>query len=493
MFPNVNLLNILLLCSGLLIPVPYLIAQRLPKWQMNETLKNVICYWLNFLFIIILFRVLIGSLLIVTPMELSGIAKFYPIRIAYPNYGLFQGLPFVIFCFVILAHIEQICNFISGHSFKYFILYVFSVILLLAVGGIHGGLIDGNIGIANATDHLADASLNRTLTDLFVTHTDRIVGLINPSYHAPHSSSHPAGSLAYWQIISHHVSPFIFSIINVLLFSLAFPVMYWALHKRFDHVITLQSVIACLFIPSMLIYGRSDDAVYYSLAVTVMAFIFVAVHEKKYVFTLLAGIFFIGAMNFSYASIVLLPAIFLFNANLTMTKSWQYIRRITPHILILLTIILIAIIMEMKITKFDWLAAFHASAQHNKDSNIFSLLAHGRYAEVINHRIMAVCDFLIFAGPLLLYLFISLFKNRRKTPSDWQIKNVALMLMLFVLVINSNGPGEISRPWGSLFLLIGFFWLPEFFIQKNQITRFLLIQAQFAWALILQVFLNFSW
>ena len=106
---------------------------------------------------------------------------------------------------------------------------------------------------------------------------------------------------------------------------------------------------------------------------------------------------------------------------------------------------------------------------------------------------MAIYDFLIFAGPLFLYLFIRLIKTRNKNINELRIKNIALIILLSFLAINSNGPGEVSRPWGSLFILIAFFWIPELFSNEKENTRWLLIRAQLAWALMLQTFINFSW
>lgn len=492
---NINLLNLLLLVTASFIPLPYLIMKRIysNESHLDEVLKNTLHYWLYFLLSILCLRLSIGILSVCTNFEFAGVGKYYPIRIAGLNYGLLQGLPYLLFCILLFKFIKNTQNVFLKIPLRLFILWVFSSIFLLSFGGIHGGLIAGNAWMAIAPEHLADANLNKTLSDVFLTHTDRVLGLIKPSYLAPHSTSHPAGSVAYWQAMTHLTNPFMFSFFNVLFFSLAFSVICWSLRRSFDDKIALQSVVACLFIPALLIYGRSDDVLYYALAAMIGSLLMVAINENKYLLTFFAGILFVCAMNLTYASVILLPAIFSFNANIRLVEIMQYIRRIIPHLLILIAIIFFSVRLEIQMMGFNWIEAFRASVQYNQGSNIFSLFAHKAYAEGINDRFMAVFDFLIFGGPLFLYLFISLIKNKGKNITVWKIKNIALVVLFCILAINSNGPGEISRPWGSLFLLIGMFWLPEFLNKKKEEPRWLLIQTQFVWSLLLQTFLNFGW
>lgn len=490
---NISLLIALLLSSILFIPVLYVVLQRLRAWQIEEELKTTLRYWLYFILSILGLRVLIGFLLMVTGAKLFGVDKFYPIRIAYPNYDLLQGIPYLLACLAVLLRLGRIRDFIIESRWKYILLWVFAVVLLLSFGGIHGGLISGNVGIANSSEHLADATLNKTVAEVFANHTDRVAGRIKPSYQAPHSTSHPAGSIAYWQILVNNTTPFVFSVINVLVFAFAFPVMYWALRRRYDNATAFQGVMACLFIPAVLIYGRSDDAVYYFFACVIISLVSIALHEYRYGLTFGAAGVLVGAMNFSYASVVLLPAALSFNTNTSLAQVWRYLGRATPHVLIFVGIVWAALVMEMWATSYNWLDAFSASVHYNHGSTIVSMLKNGNYARVINDRVMAIYDFLIFAGPLFLYLFVQLVRNCSQHIGAWQFKNISLVLLLCALAINSNGPGEVSRPWGSLFLIIGFFWLPEFLRQENEKTRWLLIRAQFAWALILQAPLNFGW
>ena len=492
MADNINLLSVLLLCTGLGFPLLFVLARYLTFVRMDGSLQSALRYWIYFLYSLVGVRVLMGLFLIVTDIRFYAVAKFYPIRIAYPNYGLFRGLPYVLLCIGMIIYVKPIMDFIIGNRWKYFLLGVFSATFLLFFGAIHGGFVIGNAWMTIAPEHFADATLNSTIYDVFATHANRIAGIIKPAYRAAHTLSHPAGSLAYWHVMTHNTTPIIFAMLNVLLFSLAFPAMYWALNRRFDCLTTFQSVIACLFIPAMLIYGRSDDAVYYSFAAIIASLVSVAVNEKKYMLIPIAACLFVVAINFSYASIVLLPLIFSFIPETRLDQIWQYVRRIIPHLLILIALIFVGMVLESSLTPYKWLDAFNASAHRSNSGTFLFLILHGEYLRAISDRIMAIFDFLIFAGPLFLYIFICLIKSQRKPLGAWRIKSLALLIILSVFSLYSLGPGELARPWGSLFLLIGFFWLPEFLAKESQERRWLLIKMQVAWALALQVFINFS-
>ena len=164
---HINLLIVLLLCTGLLIPIFYVVTYRLPAWSSNSTIEITIRYWLYFLFSIFGLRVLVGFLLLFTGLTLSGIAKFYPIRIAYPNYDLLYGIPYVFLCLMIFFNLERIKNYIFYNRSKYFFLWLLSVIFLISFGSIHGGLVPGNAWMASAQEHLSDASINHTISEVF--------------------------------------------------------------------------------------------------------------------------------------------------------------------------------------------------------------------------------------------------------------------------------------------------------------------------------------
>src|SRR3990172_3270511 len=191
---QVNLLNILLI-STLVIALPLIQWMRGSALRdMNPTKARVIKNWLIFIIAIVFLRAVVGTIFMVGGVSHWSIQKFYPIRIAYPNYGILGGLPYVIVGFIILAYLRAICNFIFSSRKRYFLLWAFSAVLSIIYGGIHGGITTGNIGISGALDHIYDASLNTTIAETFSTHTDRITGHVKPGYKTAHTLSHPAGS-----------------------------------------------------------------------------------------------------------------------------------------------------------------------------------------------------------------------------------------------------------------------------------------------------------
>lgn len=490
---QVNTLNILLI-STLVIALP--IIQWLKGTylrDMNPTEVLVVKNWLLFILVILFLRALVGTLFMVGGFSHWSIQTFYPVRIAYPNYGILGGLPYLIIGIGIFSYLRSIAVFLSSSRSRYVLLWAFSAVLSIIYGGIHGGLLAGNIGVAGGLDHIHDASLNATIAETFLTHSDRVAGLIEPGYKAAHTLSHPAGSLAYWQFMTRAASPVVFSLANVVIMSFAFPVMYWALRRHHPDKDAIQVVIGCMVTPAILVYGRSDDAVYYAFAAMIMAISYISILERRYLLTLATGVLLAVAMNISYASFILLPALMSFNASEQLKKIWTHLRLVAPHALLIAAAAIIVIGVTQKYFGYMYLDSFLASVAHNAGSNIVHMLRAGRYWIIVNDRVMAICDFLLFGGPLLLYMLYQLFKGADWNIGGWLIRNTALSVLMLVLMINSNGPGEVSRPWGSVYLIIGFVWFAHVLKHDDEKTRWRMIQAQFLWALVLQTTLNFGW
>jgi len=198
-------------------------------------------------------------------------------------------------------------------------------------------------------------------------------------------------------------------------------------------------------------------------------------------------------MNYSYAAVVLAAAVFSFDAERPLSQVTKYIRSVLPHLLSVLAVALLSTAAITLWLNYQWLDAFIASVQHNAPSTLRELFHRGAYGRVISDRIMTISDFLIFGGPLLLLLLRSLLVEPIGKITDRRIKDIALAALFVVLLINSNGPGEVSRPWGSLFLLIGFYWLADLLKKEEENTRWWIIKSQFWWAITLQTVLNFGW
>ena len=490
---QIDLLNILLI-STLVIALPIIQWMRGSALRdMNPTEARVIKNWLIFMIAILFLRAVVGTIFMVGGVSHWSIQKFYPIRIAYPNYGILGGLPYVVIGFIILAYLPSICHFISSNRSRYVLLWAFSVVLSITFGGIHGGIITGNIGVSGALDHIHDASLNRTIAETFSTHTDRITGHLEPGYKAPHTLSHPAGSLAYWQFMTHATSPIVFSLINVFILSLAFTVMYWALRRHYPDKDASQVIIGCMVTPAILIYGRSDDAVYYAFAAVIMALSYISIMERRYMLTLGIGVLLAVAINISYAALIMVPALLTFTTNERLNKLWTHIRLVTPHALIIAVVVIFMTSVTRKYLGYSYLDAFLASVDHNSGSNIVHMLGNGYYWVILNDRIMTICDFLLFGGPLFLYLFYRLCKGADWKIVGWRIRNIALSVLMLVLIVNSNGPGEVSRPWGSIYLVVGIIWFAELLKHEEESTRWWIIRSQLLWGLTLQTILNFGW
>ena len=482
-----------LLFSGFFAWPVYLFANSRIVNSMQPVRCTLAKQWLYFLLILIGIRFAIGSYLLIADSSIYGVGKLYPIRIGYPNYGFLQGLPYLVFCILVVINLKSIIGFIVASRWKYVFIWLLASLFMLSFGGIHGGLIEGNIGIANSSEHLADLQLNNSIKAVFESHVDRIAGKVLPSYLAPHSMSHPAGSVVYWHLFASSIVPIKFSVLNVILFAAAFPAINWALQKRQSDSTAMECTVACLTIPAMLIYGRSDDAVFYALAAIVAALVMIAVSERKYHLAVVAGIVLSFAMNLSYAAIVLFCAVFSFNIELPLSKIYKFIRTALPHFLIVIALVVISTISIKLWLGYDWYSGFAASVVHNKGSTLSELLRNSYYDRVINDRVMAMSDFLIFGGPMLFMVLRDLLKLPINLIKDYKFKNLALISLLILLIVNSNGPGEVSRPWGSVFLLIGFYWFPDLLSREDEDNRWWIIKVQLGWALALQSVLNFGW
>jgi hypothetical protein len=488
-----NFLNIFLLVTVLAVP-PLIIGVWWMRTKSTMTvLPEVLALWFTFLVITLLFRALIGTILFFSDESLAGVAAFYPVRIAYPNWDILRGIPYVAACLAILVWLPIIIHKIRESRFRYPLLWFLGVILLTVFGAIHGGIITGNIGVSNSETHLHDAALNDSVSETFSTHIDRIKGLAGPPYEAPHSTSHPAWSVAYWQLLVPITTPFIFSLLNVLLFSLSLPMMFWALRRPFGEEISLQTALFAAVTPGILIYGRSDDAIYYGLTAMIIALLAVALRSNRYRFSTGAGVLFIGAMNFSYASVTLFPAAFSFFAEAPIKNLPAYLIKNLAHMLVVAALSICGAIIVWELTDFNFFEGFLVSAEFNRPTTIWAHIDNGKYLRAINDRLMAIFDFLIFGGPVLLYLLVTLVQRLSPEVGIWRIKNVALTVLLLMLAVNSNGSGEVARPWGSLYILIFFCWIPHFLNKYSDKERWRLIKLQLGWAVLLQTILHFGW
>lgn len=485
--------NIFLCSSLLLIPLLVWSLKNLDRWTSNTTKTLVVRNWMAFIIFVFALRAIVGALSISGIFNHWSVGKFYPIRIAFPNYDIIVGLPYVAITILILIFMRHIGQYILSRPSRYFLLLILAMVLSILFGAMHGGIITGNIGIANDEHHLYDASLNPTTSQIFTTHANRVAEKLKPFYLAAHTLSHPSFSLAYWQIMLYKFPPYIFSLVNVFIFSLSFPIVYWSLARSCSNTQAFQATLVCMLTPALLIYGRADDVIYYSLAAIIMALSHVAIREKRYDLTFLIGILFALAMNFSYASLILLPALLLFNASEPLAKCWQYLRLAIPHVFLIITIVICIIAYMQHLLGYNYITEFLACAKHSASNNIVNMLHNRIYGQILNARVMSVCDILLFGGPFFLYVLYILIKGINLKFVSWPIKNIALTICLVVLMLNSNGPGEQARPWGSLYLLIGIPWFSTLLQQETENTTWWIIRIQLIWALALQVPLNFGW
>ena len=482
-----------LIATILVIPILIYALKYIKRCDFSKPQRDTLGNWIFFLIVIVALRALVGMYLIINNSELYGVSAFYPIRIAHPNYNFLKGVVYLLPFGLIVCFLPKISSMVFKGKFKTLKIWLSSVIVLLMFGAIHGGMVEGNIGISNSESHLFDARINPNLKETFETHTDRIAKKIEPYYQAPHSMSHPATAVVYWQVLRENTNAFVFSAINVCLFSFAFPLIYWALQRRQETTLAAQVTLFCMFIPSYLVYGRSDDAVFYAIAASTMVFTCISIKEKNYQYSALAAFTLAVGLHYSYAALVLFPAVLSFNSEIKLKELWSYLKTILIPSILLALFTLLFLTVYSTATNFNLIEAFSASVNHNSGSNIFSFLDQGKYERILNDRFMAFSDFLIFGGPVFFFLFYGSCKGFNLKFREWKLKNVALSVLLLVLFVNSNGPGEVARPWGMLFVLIALIWVKDLFERESELYVWWAIRLQLIWGLFLQTFLHFSW
>ena len=485
-------INLLLIATILAIPVLLWALKFVNGRPFSEPQRDTLVIWIYFLISIVIIRALVGIILIISNRELYGVAAFYPIRIAYPNYDILRGVGYLLPFAILVSYLPKISHIVFNGRLKPLKIWLFSVVILLMFGAIHGGIIEGNTVLSNSEHHLFDTRINPNIEDTFATHTDRIAKKIEPSYQAPHTMSHPATALVYWQVFRETTNAFVFSAINVGLFSLAFPLIYWALRRVKDSTLAAQVTLFSIFIPSFLIYGRCDDAVFYAVAVSTMVFTSLFIKEKKYTYLALAAFTLAVGLHFSYAALVLFPLVLSFNTEIKLRGLGIYLKSILIPSILMALLTLVCLYVYSTVTLFNLYESFAASVNHNSGSNIISLFNQGKFERIFNDRFMAFSDFLLFGGPVFLFLLFRGIRGFNLKFMEWKLRTVSLSVLLLVLFVNSNGPGEVARPWGMLFVLIAFIWVRDLFEREPERYGWWALRMQLIWGLILQTFLHFS-
>jgi hypothetical protein len=439
-------------------------------------------------------RAVVGILMLYG-VRLWAVSALYPFRVAFPNYALLLGLPYALSLVAVTVFWSRILDIVSTSRWRLLLLWALSCFLSVNFGALHGGLISGNLGIATASDHLHDALINPTFLDTFATHIARVRGAVSPQYLAPHSFSHPAGSIAYWQLAALNLPGIAFSLLNAALFALSFPMLNSALERQIGNNAAVSVTVATMVTPALLIYGRSDDAVYYFVSTAAVSLMFLAVYLRSYWRSGAAAVFLGISMNLSYASATLLPTMFAMTSNVTISPAvlWRYVRDIFGAVLIVASIVCVAIVAESLVLKFDYFSGLAASASHAHDYTFAAVLRTGEYVRAFNDRIMTILDFALLGGPLFLFVYLDAVRNLCGPFQAMRLKNVALGLLLIAIVVQMASAGETARDWGSLYPIMGLCFLPDLVSQMALSERLWVIRAQFIWSLLLEALINFSW
>ena len=371
------------------------------------------------------------------------------------------GWPYFLLCVIFLPYLSKIDNFILAGRYSALRLWVVSIAILLCFGAIQGGFREGVTGIASSENHNYDAALIDYDLESIRLHNARVRNKASPPYRAAHSRTHPPFTLLYWKFLTETTSPFLFSLINAFLFSLSFPVLYWALAKESDRAAALSIVLLTLLTPGLLVYGvGSDDAVVYFLWAAILALSRVGLRERRIVLTAGAAALLVVASNLSYSSLVMTLGMFAFTFWGRMGDLPAHLWRIRVPILICAAIIGGGFYLEWRTFGFSIPEGMRTVFTVFQAQSLRGILEQGQYVRAINNRLMTVLDFMFFAGPAFIYFFVYLLRRARIRIMQWKVANAAFAVLTVYIAIMMPGAGESARGWGGLYLVFGFACLP---------------------------------
>jgi len=486
--------DVLLTGSACLVPALLYAGRRAAPAERSDQKARLIRAWMIVIIVTLAARTLVG-LLILAGVRLWAANAFYPFRIASPNYGALRGLPFAAAMIAVAVLIPRGFAWLSQARLKAVFLWAIAFAVSILSGAIHGGLIAGNLGIATEAARRHDAAINPGLATLFATHVERILGNVGPPYAAPHSLSHPAGSIAYWQLTQKVLPPLGFSMLNAAIFALTFPLLYRTLVKRgSDDRAALGLTLIALFTPGLLIYGRSDDAIFYFLAFAALAAFVIAVERRSALMSAIAGAASVIAANLSYAFVVL-PAIafsFPFRTKVSLSSLAQHVRRILPWSLVVLAILVPGLFLEARLFAFNYWEGFRASASSAHAYTFFAILLSGDYVRAFDDRAMTILDFLLLGGPAFLLVYIQLARELRRT-SEWPLAPIACFVLFAAIIVQMASAGETARDWGMLFPIMGLCFFPDALRALETQELLWLARFQLTWSLLLLIPIDFGW
>jgi len=476
------------------IPVIWHFKTVVQKLDIGAPSKAALRITLNLVTALLVIRGVIGALASTGDHNLWAVGKFYPFRIAGVNFGLIGGWPYLLACIFIALKFEKIYRWIVASKWPTLSVWAFSLCLLLLFGGIQGGFLKGITGIASSPNHHQDIELADTNLDYFASHVDRTLGQVEPSYRASHSRTHPPFILLYWKLLLSASSPFFFSLCNAILFSFTFPIILWALQRQLPQEVAVGLTLTVLTVPGLLIYGvGSDDALYYLLWSVIMSLAMVGLSEGRFLYIFLATIALLLSVNFTYASIVVLPAMFSFNTRSKLTDLFRYLGSIGHYLLAAAGLLVVGLLVEKSLTGFSFVEGFMAVQTVQKPFTFLSLLARGEIVRAISDRIMVVCEPLLLAGPAFLYLLVRMVRSIRLDIKTWSLAGFSLAVLGIFIAINTPGAGETARGWGGLYILFLFACLPMLAESWHRDDFLKLLKLSLGWGLLLQAFITFIW
>jgi hypothetical protein len=422
------------------------------------------------------------------------VSFLYPIRVGGINWGLLQGLPYVIPCLLVLWRLDLVLDWIGRRRNAGGYLFLFALLFGMSFGAIQGGLQYGLTDFFYSPTHIHDAELfNWTFADL-LSHDYRRYSEHEPHYLATHFRTHPPFVLAIWSFFFHKLSMDWFSVFCTLIFAGMIYCVYRGFRKEFGKEEALTLAVLFLFTPALLIYGiGGDDVISYALWTVTLCFAYSGIRRESFFLFGVALVALVLAMAVQYSSILLLPAMFALPAEATLPELPQYIWRFKYWILASASVVVMAWGAVYYASGFNYVSDVRDIFVWYRQYNFSYKIAHGEYAYAIGSRLMNIFDFLLLGGPVVVFAICKKVSAVRWRPAQWMVRDVALTILFIYVIFQSMGDGETARGWGGLYAVLLFGMIARFFSQYSLDVQRRIMRYQLGWALALQIPINFGW
>lgn len=439
-------------------------------------------------------RAFVGIAKYLLARNLWYVSYLYPTRVGGINWHLFNGLPYLAICLLVLWRLDVVLQWMAERRYAGGCLFLFALLFGISFGAITGGLQYGLTNFFHSPDHIHDAELFRwTLSDLNA-HDYRRYADHQPHYLASHFMTHPPFLLGIWSFFLQRLSVPWLSLFCALVFAAMIYCVYLAFQKELGTAGALYAAVLFLFTPALLIYGiGGDDVISDALWTATLCLAYLGIRRES------AGLFagglvaLVAAMAVQYSSIVLLPAMFALPSEAKLSELHMYVWRFKYWIVASCGFVALVWWAVFYATGFNYFDDMRAIFVWYRTYDTPYKIMQGEYAFALGSRLMNFGDFFLLGGPAIAFAVYEAFVRLRWQPAQWRVRGCALFVLVVYALVQSLGDGETARGWGGLYAALLFGLTADFYAQRPHDVQRRIMRYQLGWALAAKALVNFGW